>query len=165
MYCELCKKDIEIVDIRHINVEHNITSKEYLRRFPDSYLEVADEVIRKNVIILKERFRKADKLVADKINIYSKIPIKNTYLRRALYKAFNGRCFYTGQQLKFKEMHIDHILPRSKGGSDCIANYVISSPSFNKRKKDKVFDNTNDLVRKNIETYSNLVLNELKSLL
>lgn len=45
-------------------------------------------------------------------------------LRIALYDAYGGRDFYTGERLDFDLMSIDHILPRSLGGPDNIWNFV-----------------------------------------
>jgi len=62
------------------------------------------------------------------------IKINDPILRRAIYEAFDGKCFYTGRGLHFTEIHIDHIVPKSKGGADCIENYVLSSSYINLKK-------------------------------
>jgi CRISPR/Cas system Type II protein with McrA/HNH and RuvC-like nuclease domain len=71
------------------------------------------------------------------LNKDSKISISNTNLRISIYNAFDGRCFYTGMNIGFNEMHIDHIKPKSKGGEDCISNYVLSSSYINQKKQVK----------------------------
>lgn len=48
----------------------------------------------------------------------------NPNLRLALYNAFGGRDFFTGQKMTFQEMTVDHVLPKSKGGPNNIYNYV-----------------------------------------
>jgi len=58
-------------------------------------------------------------------------PINDPTLRKAIYKAFHGKCFYTGRSVSFKNMHIDHVEPKSKGGEDCVYNYVLSCPDIN----------------------------------
>lgn len=42
--------------------------------------------------------------------IYSK---DNDIVRAALYLEYEGKCFYEGLPLRFKNMHIDHIIPES----------------------------------------------------
>ncbi|SEG75543.1 HNH endonuclease [Paenibacillus sp. UNC499MF] len=37
----------------------------------------------------------------------------NDIVRAALYLEYGGKCFYEGLPLRFKEMHIDHIIPES----------------------------------------------------
>ena len=59
------------------------------------------------------------------------IPISNKTLRSAMYVIHAGRCFYTGRHVSQDDMEIDHILPRSLGGEDCIENYVLTSKSLN----------------------------------
>ena len=35
--------------------------------------------------------------------------INDPVLRKAIYKAFEGKCFYTGRLIPFKKIHIDHV--------------------------------------------------------
>lgn len=66
------------------------------------------------------------------------IPISNKTLRAAMYAVHAGRCFYSGRHVNKGDMEIDHILPRSLGGEDCIENYVLTSKSLNVLKGDTV---------------------------
>jgi hypothetical protein len=70
----------------------------------------------------------------------TEIEIKDPYLRRAIYNAFDGKCFYTGRDVSFKDMEIDHILPKSKGGTNCISNYVLSCNYINNKKKANIYE-------------------------
>jgi len=63
----------------------------------------------------------------------------NPFLRRAIYQAFDGQCFYTGRDVSFEEMHIDHINPVVNGGSDCIENYVLSCQKINSKKQGLIY--------------------------
>lgn len=58
-------------------------------------------------------------------------------LRAAIYAAHKGKCFYTGIELSFDKFHIDHVCPKSKGGKDCILNYVATQVKINILKKDR----------------------------
>jgi hypothetical protein len=103
------------------------------------------------------------------INENTIIPLSDKILRKAIYEAFDGKCFYTGRQVSFEEMHIDHINPRANGGTDCISNYVLSCNYINLKKNGYVF---NDLIEisscviKNmfsplvVELYNQMKLNE-----
>lgn len=53
---------------------------------------------------------------------------------RGLWERDGGRCQYTGRDLKPTEANIDHILPRSRGGSNCWENCVLSDRKVNTRK-------------------------------
>lgn len=51
-------------------------------------------------------------------------PTSNKQLRHAIYKAYDGKDFYTGENLAFELMHIDHVIPAGLGGLDSYFNYV-----------------------------------------
>lgn len=73
-------------------------------------------------------------------SIFETIPTSDKLLRQAVFIGFGGKCFYTGREVSSTEMHIDHIRPKSKGGKDCIANYVLSCQEINLRKSDRHSD-------------------------
>lgn len=55
-------------------------------------------------------------------------------LRKALYEAYEGKDFYTGKPIEFEQMSIDHVIPRSLGGPDHVANYVPTTGATNSAK-------------------------------
>jgi hypothetical protein len=55
----------------------------------------------------------------------------NPILRRAIYSAHKGRCFFTGRKLDFNDFHVDHLIPSAAGGIDEIENYVVCCPRIN----------------------------------
>lgn len=71
-------------------------------------------------------------------------PTNDPLIRRAIYKGFGGRDFYSDRKLTFEEMQIDHIIPRSDTntggivGPDNIYNYVPCSVHKNAAKSNKV---------------------------
>ena len=68
-----------------------------------------------------------------------KISTNDLKLRKAIYEAFEGRCFYTGQPVPFEKMCIDHVVPKSKGGENNIYNYVLTSQRLNAQKSAKLY--------------------------
>jgi len=56
-------------------------------------------------------------------------------VRRAVYKAFSGRCFYSGVELN-AEFQVDHFIPKAKGGIDATDNLVLCRPDLNGLKND-----------------------------
>jgi hypothetical protein len=48
--------------------------------------------------------------------------------------AYNGKCQYCGETKIPGEFHVDHILPKSKGGKDELENYILACKSCNVRK-------------------------------
>jgi len=50
----------------------------------------------------------------------------------------NFRCVYCGATAQASQLHIDHVIPRSKGGDDKLENYVVACFACNVGKRDAV---------------------------
>lgn len=46
-----------------------------------------------------------------------KLSISNPKVRKAVFEAYRKRCFFTGRPLAEEEMVIDHLVPKSRGGT------------------------------------------------
>ena len=44
--------------------------------------------------------------------------------RQAVYNKYSGRCAYCGREIGFKEMQVDHMVPKASGGTDEIENLM-----------------------------------------
>ena len=62
------------------------------------------------------------------------LSIGNKRLRKAIFEAFKGKCFYSGRPLTLENMRIDHVIPLSKGGPNNIYNYVLCEEEINTQK-------------------------------
>jgi 5-methylcytosine-specific restriction endonuclease McrA len=58
--------------------------------------------------------------------------------RKNLYFRDNNTCQYCGRNLKSKDLNIDHIIPRSRGGKDTWDNLVCACISCNIRKANRL---------------------------
>lgn len=74
----------------------------------------------------------------------SRITTTCNMVRKAVYRAYSGRCFYTGSKISFDNFHIDHLVPDAKGGADCFSNYVACRPDINLAKSDFLNRDTED---------------------
>lgn len=101
-----------------------------------------------------------DVIKEEKLTIFTKISTNDLSLKKALYHVHSGNDFYTNRIISdYKSFHVDHIIPRSKGGLDCIANYVPVINMTNRRKHDRYFrDISERLVLSNIVLYAHEVL-------
>jgi 5-methylcytosine-specific restriction endonuclease McrA len=71
-----------------------------------------------------------------KLMTYIKIPYKSVELtRKNIIKRDSGRCQYCGN--KSVELTIDHVLPKSRGGSDTWENLTTACMRCNNRKGNK----------------------------
>lgn len=69
---------------------------------------------------------------------FGKVPKRRPrFSARNIWQRDGGRCQYTGRQLKPSEGNIDHIVPRSRGGSTTWENCVLAHREINSRKADR----------------------------
>lgn len=57
--------------------------------------------------------------------------------RRTIYEREKGECLFCGAPLLFKEMTLDHVTPKSKGGQHTYRNLVCSCRKCNQSKGDR----------------------------
>ena len=69
---------------------------------------------------------------------YDKVFRKNAKLtKRNIYIRDGNRCQYTGKKLSQRDLDIDHVTPRSKGGKNSWSNLVVCSKEINRKKADR----------------------------
>ena len=85
----------------------------------------------------REFFKMRETLQNRKSLNQTKVNLKDTQVREAFFIAFDGKCYYSKETLTKTHFHIDHILPKSKGGEDILCNLVLCKPEVNLIKADK----------------------------
>ncbi|PHQ89518.1 MAG: hypothetical protein COB42_06755 [Sulfurimonas sp.] len=65
------------------------------------------------------------------LSILKVVSLVSVKVRRAFFKAFEGKCYYSQKPLNKDSFHIDHILAKSRGGQDVPMNLVVCDPSVN----------------------------------
>lgn len=69
---------------------------------------------------------------------YDQVPVNSvTFSRRNIYKRDHYTCQYCGSQPGSEELTIDHVQPRSRGGTSTWQNCVLACLECNKRKADR----------------------------
>lgn len=95
------------------------------------------------VLLMKNKAQALGKRVIRLVN-YIKLPYaklaQNKPSRTMIYKRDGHKCQYCGST---KELTIDHIIPRSRGGEDTWENLVVACMPCNTRKSDKLLEETN----------------------
>ena len=72
------------------------------------------------------------------VSNFAKVPMKRPkFNSRNLWERDRGQCQYTGRSLRPGEGNIDHIIPRSRGGTTCWENCVLAAADVNSRKADR----------------------------
>ena len=95
------------------------------------------------VLLMKNKAKALSGRVIRLVN-YIKLPYakisQNRPSRTMIYKRDGHKCQYCGST---KNLTIDHIIPRSRGGEDTWENLVVACMPCNTRKGDKFLDETN----------------------
>ena len=95
------------------------------------------------VLLMKNKAQALGKRVIRLVN-YIKLPYEKLAQtkpsRTMIYKRDGHKCQYCGST---KELTIDHIIPRSRGGEDTWENLVVACMPCNTRKSDKLLEETN----------------------
>lgn len=72
------------------------------------------------------------------LSTYNKVFRKDVRLtKRNIYIRDGYRCQYTGKKIKESEADIDHVKPRSKGGTNSWGNMVVCTKEINRIKADR----------------------------
>jgi hypothetical protein len=81
---------------------------------------------------------------------YEKIPPCNVKLnRRNIYARDKNICQYCGKRFSTKDLSVDHVIPKSKGGRNIWTNLVCSCITCNARKANKTLERAGlKLIRK-----------------
>lgn len=73
------------------------------------------------------------------VSHYSRMPRKRLkFSFQGIWLRDQGRCQYTGRELRRGEGNVDHVVPRSRGGATTWENCVLSSKEVNTRKADRM---------------------------
>lgn len=60
--------------------------------------------------------------------------------RRAIWERENRRCGYCGLKIGINEVTIDHKIPISRGGPDCLDNMICCCKGCNEYKSDRTIE-------------------------
>jgi 5-methylcytosine-specific restriction endonuclease McrA len=114
------------------------------------------------VLIFKEKAKKISNRVIRLVN-YVKIPFTNQKdcipTRKMIYKRDDYECQYCGTK---KDLTIDHVIPRSKGGKDTWNNLVCACTTCNVKKGNKLLKDTNMKLKNKPKVPFNTVFLEIE---
>ena len=102
-----------------------------------TYLKNSETVRKFKILLVREFFKMRELLQNKKSLNQTKVNLKDSQVREAFFIAFDGKCYYSKETLTKTHFHIDHILPKSKGGEDILCNLVLCKPEVNLIKADK----------------------------
>jgi site-specific DNA-methyltransferase (adenine-specific) len=122
------------------------------------------DIEKQSVKILIERLRNDAGLFKDftatdqipkRSDVKEEQPTKS--VKERLYKEQNGKCNACGQDFELRNLEIDHIIPKSKGGGDYYENYQLLCGSCNRIKGDRPME----YLRLKIETRERMMKNKI----
>ena len=63
-----------------------------------------------------------------------------------IYRRDKKKCFYCEEKLKYRQITLDHYLPKSRGGTEVIYNLVLCCEDCNRLKGNKTPSNYKELI-------------------
>jgi len=73
------------------------------------------------------------------LRVYEKMPLSEVkFTRRNIYEHYGHRCCYCGVKYSTSELNLDHVIPRSRGGSTNWSNIVTSCVPCNLKKGNRL---------------------------
>jgi site-specific DNA-methyltransferase (adenine-specific) len=122
------------------------------------------DIEKQTVSVLIQRLSDAGRLFRDfvatdqipKRSDLKEVP-RTQSIKERLYKEQNGKCKACGQEFELRNLEIDHIVPKSKGGGDYYENYQLLCGSCNKIKGDRPME----YLRLKIETRERMMKNKI----
>jgi adenine specific DNA methylase Mod len=122
------------------------------------------DIEKQAVNILVERLSNDAGLFKDFVNTVNvpqrtdiTIEIPSASVRERLYKEQNGLCNACGIEFGIRNLEIDHIIPKSKGGGDYYENYQLLCSACNRTKGDRPME----YLRTKIKTREMLIENKI----
>ncbi len=123
-------------------------------------------IIKFKIALVKEFFKMRETLNNQQNINKTFVTLSDSKVREAFFIVFDGKCYYSKEQLNKTHFHIDHILPKSKGGEDILSNLVLCKPNINQIKSDSYDENFvnhhQNIVNKNYAPKIEAILNLLE---
>lgn len=122
------------LDYTPMNIENSLRAFVIYCKGHAEYVNSYD----RSVYSLKSAKQVFDAPLVIRINRFYKIPHRSTSLNKHnIFKRDENKCVYCGST---KDLNIDHVIPKSKGGRDTWKNLVTSCRSCNSIKADNIID-------------------------
>ncbi|GHT75029.1 hypothetical protein FACS189456_6830 [Bacteroidia bacterium] len=123
------------------------------------------DIEKQAVSILTERLSDDAGMFKDFINT-TKVPQRTDItieepsqsVKERLYKKQEGKCNGCGNEYLMKDMEIDHIIPKAKGGGDYYENYQLLCGSCNRIKGDRPMEYLRLKIKTREETMKNKII-------
>ena len=78
------------------------------------------------------------------LNFYDRLPDSDVkFTRKNIYHHYVSKCCYCGKRFATPQLNLDHVIPRSKGGTTSWDNIVLSCIPCNTKKGSKTIEETN----------------------
>lgn len=79
-----------------------------------------------------------------RLNKFDRLPKREVkFSRRNIYQHYKYKCCYCGHKFDSKDLNLDHVIPRSRGGKTDWTNIVTSCLECNARKRDRTPEEAN----------------------
>ena len=131
------RRAITLVFLGHAHVVGTDKDDQYFTHDVDSWLERSlDPQDRSVVRSVSRQFRIPEIIV---LSLFDRLPKKQVkFTRENIYRRDGYRCQYCDKRFEPKDLNLDHVIPRDKGGRSTWDNVVTSCIPCNTRKANKL---------------------------
>lgn len=131
------KRALSLLFLGHAQVVQEDGENNFYTHNLGSWLEHSVGAAGREVVHTVNYALKIPKIIV--LAIYDRLPKKEVKFSRQNIFARDGyTCQYCGQRFEVKELNLDHVIPRDKGGKTTWENLVCSCISCNTRKANKL---------------------------
>jgi 5-methylcytosine-specific restriction endonuclease McrA len=131
------RRALKLLCLGHAHVVEAEGEMKYQTHDLGSWLESSSERMTEEVIRSVRFAMKIPKVIV--LALYDKLPTKEVkFTRHNVFLRDHYTCQYCGEQFADKDLNLDHVLPRDKGGKTRWDNIVTSCFKCNNRKANKL---------------------------
>lgn len=135
--CKNCHTDQAIFIVKVILMRYALWLLQYMGHEQQIVIDRQEKQKQKEIRHSLRLMKQEKKELKRKARLNTLDPIKLSLRWQALVRD-NFTCQYCGRSAPSVKLHVDHIVPKSKGGEDTLSNYLTSCQDCNLGKKDSM---------------------------
>lgn len=131
------RRALKLVCLGHAQVVQTDGEARYQTHDLDSWIEHSAQVVADEIVRTVRLAIRVPKIIV--LGMYDRLPRKEVkFTRHNVFLRDNHTCQYCRKAFPEKELNLDHVLPRDKGGKTTWENIVTSCIKCNTRKANKL---------------------------
>lgn len=131
------RRALTLVYLGHAQIVHIDADQNFLTHDFESWIELSDAAPGGELVRTVMRVLRVPRIIV--LSLFDKLPRKEVkFTRENIFLRDQHTCQYCGIRFESRELNIDHVIPRDKGGKTTWENVVCSCVPCNTRKGNKL---------------------------